>query len=133
MNPLVVDTSVWIEWLHGRRWDLVDLSRDRPMFMASPVEMELYAGIHTTRNLRLLETLLSPFSRHKCVIVPKREDYRKAGQILAEAGLQASKHANDALICVCARSIGAEVWTLNRKDFIPLSRSLHVTLGPNQG
>lgn len=28
------------------------------------------------------------------------------------------------------RSIGAELWTLNQKDFQPFCRLLHVTLGP---
>ena len=108
----------------------MELSKGRPMFMPATVELELYAGVHTTRDARLLEALLSPFGRHNRVLVPKKEDFRKAGQLLAETGLQASRHANDALICVCARSIGAEVWSLNRKDFLPLSRSLHLDLGP---
>jgi predicted nucleic acid-binding protein len=133
MKPLVVDTSVWIEWLHGRRRELLDLSKGRHMYLASPVEMELYAGAHSTRDARLLESMLSPFSRHDRVLVPRKEDFRKAGQLLAEIGLQASKHANDALICVCARNIGAEVWSLNRKEFLPLSRPLRLTLGPDRG
>lgn len=103
MKPLVIDTSVWIEWLHGRRRDLLDLSKGRPMSLAAPVELELYAGAHTTRDLRLLEAMLSPFARPSRVLVPKKEDCRKAGQVLSETGLQASKHADDALNCVCAR------------------------------
>lgn len=131
MKPLLIDTSVWIEWFHGRRRDLMEISRDRALFMAAPVEMELHAGIHMVRNQRLLEALLAPFARHNRVVVPRREEFRKAGQILADAGLSASKHANHALICICARTLGAELWSLNTRDFAPLSRLLHLTLGPD--
>ena len=130
MKPLLLDTSIWIEWLQGRSRDRVDRSRERTVYMAAPVEMELQAGIHSVRSQRALDAFLRPFAIHNRVVVPGRDDYRKAGEVLADARMPASRHATDALICVCARRIGAELWTLNRKDFAPLCRLLRVTIGP---
>ncbi len=131
MKPLLLDTTVWIEWLQGRSRGLVERSRERTLYMAAPVEMELQAGIHSVRSQRAFDAFLRPFAIHNRILVPGREDFRKAGEILADVGMSASKHATDALICVCARKIGAELWTLNRRDFLPFCRLLHVTIGPD--
>ena len=130
MKPLVLDTSILIEWLRGRRKELIPDARDRLLYLPAPVEMELLAGIKNLKHQRVLEALLGPFSRHNRIITPKREDFRRAGQVLAETGKSSSLHGNDALICVCARSIGAELWTLNKKDFTPFSQVLRLALGP---
>ena len=105
-------------------------ARSRRVFLPATVEMELLAGIRNLRGQRLLEALLNPFYRHNRILLPNLEDYRKAGQILAETGFPVSKHANDALISVCARKIGAELWTLNKQDFAPLCGILQVAIGP---
>src|SRR3954464_15170888 len=117
MKPLIVDTSLWIEWLRGNKSDLREEARVRIMFLPAIIPMELLSGAQTKKAYQLISNIVDTFERQRRILIPSLEDYKKAGAVLADLGLPASKKSNDALICVCARKIGAEVWTCDRSDF----------------
>ncbi len=130
MKPLVIDTSVWIDWLRGESAPLRERTEGRILFMPSVVAMELYSGARHTKTVRVVGDLVAPFSRHGRLISPSDDDFRRTGLLMADLKLPASKFSNDVLICMSARKIGGEIWSLNRADYLPISQALHLTLGP---
>ncbi|MBI4404508.1 MAG: PIN domain-containing protein [Deltaproteobacteria bacterium] len=130
MKPLVIDTSVWVDWFRGRkdREGLTKITSGRVLYLPSVVVMELYSGTHETSSIRIMDSFIDSFLRNRRIIVPNEKDYITAGKILAELKWPASKLSNDTLIVVCARKIGAELLSLNRRDFVPLCSLLSVTL-----
>lgn len=128
MKPLVIDTSLWVDWLRGQRSALREESRGRLLFLPAIVAMELSSGAHTRKSFQLITGLVDAFERNRRLIVPTLEDYKSAGSVLSELGWPASKKSNDVLIGVCARKIGAELWTLDYSDFSPLTEVLRVSL-----
>jgi predicted nucleic acid-binding protein len=130
MKPIIFDTSIWVDWFRGSRkgtW-LSDISAGRVIYLPSVVVMELYSGARDAKTLRIIDSFIEPFARNRRVIIPNEKDYVTTGKILAELKWPASKFSNDALIVVCARKIGAELYSLNKKDFVPLCRKLSVLL-----
>ncbi len=128
MKPLIVDTSVWIDWLRGNRGELREEARSRVMFMASIVSMELLSGARSRKSYQVISEIIEAFKRHQRILLPLQEEYEKAGLVLADLGWPASKKSNDVLIGVCARRIGAEVWTCDYSDFAPVAKSLNLTV-----
>ena len=126
MRPLVVDTSVWVEWIRGQRGELRSHLRDRLVLMPAVVSMELLSGTRKRRAARAVATLLRPFLRHRRIILPAYADYALAGELLAELGWASSVRGNDALIAVSARKVGAALLTLNHGDFQPLCSRLRI-------
>ena len=126
MKPLLVDTSVWIDWLRGSRKDLREEARGRIMFMASVVAMELFSGAKSRKSYQVISGTIDAFRRHQRIIVPSLDEFEKAGVVLADLGWPASKKSNDVLIAVCARKIGAEVWTCDYSDFAPVGKALQL-------
>lgn len=128
MKPLLVDTSVWIDWLRGNRRDLREEARGRIMFMASIVAMELLSGARNRKSYQIISEAMGAFERHQRILLPSFDEYESAGLVLADLGWPASKKSNDVLIAVCARRIGAEVWTCDYSDFAPVGQSLHLSV-----
>jgi hypothetical protein len=64
--------------------------------------------------------------RNRSYIVPSLDEFEKAGVVLADLGWPASKKSNGVLIAVCARKIGAEVWTCDYSDFAPVGKALQL-------
>lgn len=128
MKPLVVDTSIWIDWLRGLRNDLKEESKGRVLFFPAVVALELFSGANTKKSFQVITRLVETFERNRRIILPTFEDYKKAGEVLSDLNWPASKKANDTLILVGARKIGAEVWTCDYSDFAPIAANLHVSL-----
>ena len=127
MKPLIVDTSLWIEWLRGNKRELREEARGRIMYLPAVIPMELLSGAHTKKAYQLVSDIIGTFERNQRLFIPSLEDFKKAGTILADLGWAASKKSNDVLICVCARKIGAEIWTCDYSDFAPVAEALHLT------
>ena len=86
--------------------------------------MELSAGAHRPRDRRLLRTLFSAFRQAGRILLPTLSIYEEAGEVLAQLQARlgwnlagAYSLANDVLIALSARSIGATVITQNQADF----------------
>jgi predicted nucleic acid-binding protein len=63
------------------------------------------------------------------VIVPTYADWKEAGTILARIGrrepaqrTRLARLVNDVLLALCARQIGATLYTFNRQDFSLIAR-----------
>jgi predicted nucleic acid-binding protein len=130
MKPLVIDTSIWIEFLRGHQKDLREKIRHRMLLMPATVAMELLAGGRTREADSAVRALLDPFRRNRRVLVPSEEDHSKAGDVLARLQLGASRHGHDVMIAVLARRFGCELWSLNVADFSEPCRVLGLELGP---
>jgi predicted nucleic acid-binding protein len=93
-------------------------------FLSSVVAYELYISALDRRTNRLVQEFLAPMERAGRVVTPTFADWREAAEIMAaieekEPSWRSKLPTllNDALIVLCARRIGAKVFTKNKKDF----------------
>ncbi len=93
-------------------------------FVSSIVVEELYAGALDARAVALVESYVGALERAGRVITPTFQDWKEAGRLVAratrrEAGLKSKvqRILNDILLALCARRIGADLFTFNRDDF----------------
>ncbi len=128
MKPVVVDTTLWVQWLRGRSQRSRQALQGRFVWMPSIVAAELGSGARSREAIQTLNALLRPFERNRRCVVLNWHDYRLAGEALAQLSWPASPKLGDALVAVSARKIGAELWTLNLGDFRPLGKQLDITI-----
>lgn len=128
MKPVIVDTTLWIQWLRGRSLKSRQALQGRFIWMSPVVAAELGSGARNRESLHALNMLLKPFERNRRCIALNWQDFRLAGETLAQLKWPASPKLGDALIAISARKIGAEVWTLNDEDFQPLGSHLGVSI-----
>jgi predicted nucleic acid-binding protein len=122
MRRLVVDTSLYIDWLNSGLYEEVLFQRGAVKYLSAVVLMELRAGAFRPADRRVLARLQQSFESAGRLLAPTRKVYADAGDALR--GLQARGHgvrghsiANDVLIALSARSIGATVVTRNERDY----------------
>jgi predicted nucleic acid-binding protein len=126
VKPIVVDTTLWIEWFRGQKASAKERLRGAILYMPAVVAMELLSGVQDRRSYKLVDDLLETFSKNQRFLIPNKTDYVLAGNTLADLGWPASKKSNDALIAACARRLGAEIWACDR-DFVTLAKMLRLT------
>jgi predicted nucleic acid-binding protein len=124
MRRVVIDTGVYVDWINRGRHEEVFFERDTVKYLSAVVLMELRAGALSQADRRLLRTLESSFERASRVLRPSRAVFAEAGDTLrrlqADLGYSigaGSSIANDVLIALSARSIGAAVVTQNDRDY----------------
>ena len=128
MRRLVIDTNVYIDWLNKRRHEDVLFQGDAVKYLSAVVLMELRAGAFSKDDRRLLQRLETSFERAGRILTPSRAVFADAGDTLRQ--LQATGYslggshgvANDVLIALSARSIGAIVVTQNERDYRAIER-----------
>ncbi|MBI5756260.1 MAG: PIN domain-containing protein [Nitrospirae bacterium] len=132
MIKKVIDTNIFID-----RFSSPDLYRgifisSGIVYLSSIVLMELRAGVHTKHALRAIDEMFYFFRQVGRIWVPSITDYEKAGEIISK--LQVSKGynikksasiTNDCLIAASVRSMGATLYTKNKKDFMALQDVFH--------
>jgi predicted nucleic acid-binding protein len=124
MLKKLVDTNILIDrFQNPERYKDIFLS-EGPVYLSAVVLMELRAGAHTKEAVKAVYELYSHFTLAGRLVIPSAGDYERAGSIIAklqsEKGYTIKKSAsitNDCLIASSARSIGATVYTQNKKDF----------------
>lgn len=124
MRRLVFDTGIYIDWLNaGRHAELIFEPR-AVKHMSAVVLMELRAGAFSSRDRRALVELERTFGRVGRLLAPTPAVFVEAGDVLrslqARHGYQLRSSpsiANDVLIALSARSIGAAVVTQNARDY----------------
>ena len=132
MKPVVVDTSLWVQWLRGRFPGSRQALQGRFLWMSPVVAAELGSGARNRKALNAVNILLTPFERNRRCIALSWQDFRLAGETLAQLNWPASPKLGDVLVAVSARKIGAEIWTLNMQDFQSLGKALGVpVINPN--
>jgi predicted nucleic acid-binding protein len=131
----LLDTNVYL------RAFLSDAERERfrvaylpllPATMLSAVvayELDVDAANRLTRE-RLAE-FVAPMTRAGRVVTPARADWETAAGVVTnirerESGFRSKLPAllNDVLIALCARQVGAKLFTYNRDDFELIHRHL---------
>ena len=123
MRRLVIDTSLYIDWLNRELYEEVLFQRDAVKYLSAVVLMELRAGAFNTGDRRVLARLQAFFERAGRLLVPTQKVFSDSGDALR--GLQARGYdvraghsiASDVLIALSARSIGATVVTRNERDY----------------
>jgi len=124
MRRVVLDTNVYVDWINRRGYEDVVFERDTVKYLSAVVLMELRAGAFSRRDRRLVRGLEDAFDRSGRILSPSRTAFAEAGDLLralqARSGYRiGGSHsiANDVLIALSARSIGATVVTQNARDY----------------
>jgi len=104
-------------------------------FLAGVELEELYAGALDTQGIRLVERYVGSLERANRVVAPNFQDWKEAGKIIAritrrEPGLKSKVQQilNDTPLALCARRIGADLYTFNRDDFDLIRRDRSFSL-----
>lgn len=109
-------------------------------FLSSVVAYELYVNAQDSRTLSLVREFIRPLERTGRVVTPTFDDWLEASAVVTaidrkDKGWRSKLPAllNDILIALCARRIGATLFTYNREDFRLIHRhkdfSLRVLVG----
>ncbi|MEW6714246.1 MAG: PIN domain-containing protein [Nitrospirota bacterium] len=124
MLKKLIDTNIFIDrFLNPDAYQDIFLSEGL-VYLSSVVSMELRAGAHSKEAIHAYNELRNLFSRVDRIVAPSAKAYEEAGEIIA--GLQRIKGydikksasiTNDCLLAASARSMGAVLYTQNRKDF----------------
>jgi len=129
MRRLVIDTNVYIDWLNKGRHEDVLFQRDAVKYLSAVVLMELRAGAVSRADRRLVRRLEAGFERAGRILAPSRALFAEAGDTLRRLQIAEGYNiggsgsiANDVLIALSARSIGATVVTQNERDYRAIER-----------
>lgn len=129
MRRLVIDTNIYIDWLNKGRYEDVLFQRDAVKYLSAVVVMELRAGAVLRADRRLVQRLETAFERAGHILTPSQVLFAEAGDTLRRLKVEAGYHlggshsiANDVLIALSARSIGATVVTRNERDYRAIGR-----------
>jgi predicted nucleic acid-binding protein len=129
MQRVVIDTDVYIDWINDGQYETVIFQREAVKHLSAIVMMELAAGAFSARDRRLVRDVASAFAKVSRILAPTASIYQDGGEVLRQ--LQQSLGytvagayglANDVLIALSARSIGAVVITQNGRDFAAIQR-----------
>jgi predicted nucleic acid-binding protein len=92
--------------------------------LSGVVVEELYAGALDVKGIRLVDAYVGSLERAGRVIAPSFQDWKEAGKIIARISgkkprqkSEIQRMLNDTLLALCARRIGADLFTFNREDF----------------
>ncbi|GJQ60154.1 MAG: PIN domain-containing protein [Candidatus Scalindua sp. AMX11] len=128
MKPVIIDTSVWVDWARGKNEEKRRLVAGKTIYMPSIVIMELLAGVRDKDSQKTIQSTINPFVRHNRIVNPSLKDFARAGEVLSQLELPASKRSNVVLITVLTRKVGAEIVTSNLRDFEPICKLLDVMI-----
>jgi predicted nucleic acid-binding protein len=124
MLKKLIDTNIFIDRFQNPEQHRGIFMSEGVVYLSAVVFMELRAGAHTKQALKAVYDLYGYFRRLERLVIPSSADYERAGGILARLqtakGYTIRKSAsitNDCLIAASARSIGATLYSQNRKDF----------------
>lgn len=135
MRRVVIDTNIYVDWINEGRHEVVLFRRDAVRCLSAVVLMELYAGVRSARDRRLIRGIASSSAGSGRLLLPGQRVYEDAGHVLRGLRTQhdydlagARALASDVLIALSARSIGATVITQNERDFRAIQRMRRFTL-----
>jgi predicted nucleic acid-binding protein len=124
MRPVVFDSDLYIDWIEAGLHQELMLDRSLIRYMSTVVLLELQAGALTTASTEAVNALYKTFGRTGRLLVPSAETYWRAGSVLRTLQARRSinlrrriRLANDCLIALSTRQIGATVLTRNVQDY----------------
>ncbi|MEW6129728.1 MAG: type II toxin-antitoxin system VapC family toxin [Acidobacteriota bacterium] len=136
MSGILFDTSVYIHALRQGERAILSLrraarandKRTRPLWLSVVVLEELYAGAVDARARKAFAQMERDFVKVGRLLVPSRNDWILAGQILCQVGLKygfdligRARLTNDALIAMSGANNGITIITRNPNDYALLS------------
>ena len=125
---VVFDTCLYVDLLRSGKWLDLFTERSYIRFISPIVIMELRAGVRNTKQQKAIDRLLWSYSKAGRIIELYPNLFYKSGEIMAEMGLtkRSAKRtlSHDILIALSAYSIGANLFTSNRKDFEKIAQYL---------
>ena len=114
MKSVLIDTSVWIEFLKGNRdyfLPMIALMEDGEIYSLELIFAELLQGVKTTRELNLI----TDFYR-QLKLLDKPGLIFESGVFSRKAGLiNRGKGLIDAVIIHAAQKYDLQIWTLDKK------------------
>ncbi|MCC7202354.1 MAG: PIN domain-containing protein [Nitrospirae bacterium] len=127
MIKKVIDTNIFIDrFSNPDLYSEIFLSTGI-IYLSSIVYMELRAGAHTKKALKAINEIFYLFRQVNRIWAPSITDYEKAAELISRLhvakGYTIKKSAsitNDCLIAASVRSMGATLYTQNKKDFIAI-------------
>jgi predicted nucleic acid-binding protein len=112
----VFDTNVLIDWLNRRAHEQLILGPGLVRYMSAVVLMELRVAATDRRSRKAVDGLYRAYSAAGRLVIPTARQFDEAGTLLTR--LKASGHeirrsslVDDVLIALCARRVGAVVYT----------------------
>ena len=124
---VIFDTSIYIPFINqGIEYPAIELNIGKPIiYMSAVVIEELYAGAFDNASIKLLDRMYDTFEGIGRLAAPAASDWQRAGKVIAKLNQKygfedkyLAKIANDVLIALSARQIGAIIVTNNTKDFL---------------
>ncbi len=137
MRRVVIDTNVYVDWINRGQHEEVLFQRDTVKYLSAVVLMELRAGAVSRGDRRIVQRLETGFQRAGRILTPSQALFAEAGDTLRRLQVEAGYNirgshsiANDVLIALSARSIGAVVVTQNERDYRAIEgiRSFRLTI-----
>jgi predicted nucleic acid-binding protein len=124
----LLDTNVYIEACRSEEKRARFRTTFFPLlpatFLSAVVAYELYVNAQDRRTRRLVQEFIHPLERSGRIVSPTFVDWLEASEIVTaieekDRGWRSKLPAllNDILIALCARRIGATVFTYNGEDF----------------
>ena len=124
----VYDTCVYIDFLRESKNDELFYDRRMFRFLSPVVVMELRAGAKNSSQIKALDRLFLPYTKSQRIVSLSANMFLKAGEIIrsvnSEFGRILPGFSHDVLIAISASTIGATLFTSNRRDFEKISRHL---------
>ena len=131
--PILLDTNVYLFAMRSENGAAFFERQFLPLVfqthLSSVVVEELYAGALDAQAVRLVESYVGALERARRVIAPTFQDWKEAGQLVARATCKETSRKSkvqqmlhDILLALCARRIGADLFTFNREDFQLIQR-----------
>ena len=136
----LLDTSVYIPYINqGINHPVLESVGKAPVIYMSAVVMEeLYAGAFDGSTKRLLDRIFTSFQKLGRMISPDASEWQRAGKIVATLSRKygfeqifLARLVNDILIALCARRVGAMLFTRNRKDYLRIREYIDFKIAPN--
>ena len=124
----LLDTNVYVDAMRSESGAQQFLQRFTPLIfctvLCSVVAQELYAGAVDAKATALVDGHIGALERTGRLVTPTFAHWKEAGKVIAtlvrgepSRKSKAPQLLNDILIALCARRIGATVFTFNRDDF----------------
>ena len=82
MRRLVIDTNLYVDWLNAGRHERVLFQPDGVKYLSAVVMLELYAGAFSSRDRRIVRSVVAAFDRADRILVPSGAVYVDAGHVL---------------------------------------------------
>ena len=126
MKRIILDTNIYIDWLNEGSFENLLLGRQWVRRLSAVVVMELRAGATTRAAEKSVDQLVRAYKKGGRLLVPSASTYEQAGDVLRRLrrrghSIRRAAFISDVLIALSARSIGATLFTRDRKDFMAIA------------